>query len=115
MGRQGADINAKNNDGWTPLIISARYGQPALAEILITQGAHINAKTKFGYTALMISVEYGQPELAKVLIEKNAALTAQSTFNDFSFGYTVLDLAKKFQPQLVPLLKAHGAKSGLNN
>ena len=42
---QGADANAKNNDGLTPLHLAAANNASATAEILINQGANANDQT----------------------------------------------------------------------
>ena len=45
----GANVNAKDADGWTALHQSALYGRKEVVELLITKGANINAKEKDGY------------------------------------------------------------------
>ncbi|EAY01509.1 ankyrin repeat protein, putative [Trichomonas vaginalis G3] len=49
----GADINAKDKDGWTPLHLAAIKNSKETAEILISNGADINAKDKDGLTPLV--------------------------------------------------------------
>ena len=46
----GADVNAKNNDGKTPLHIIKK--SETIAQMLIDAGADVNAKNKKGYTPL---------------------------------------------------------------
>ena len=48
---EGADVNAKNVDGWTPLH-SAAAGRKEIAELLIANGADVNAKDDKGRTPL---------------------------------------------------------------
>ena len=42
----GADINAQDDSGRTPLIIAAELGSVSVAKILIENGADVNVKTK---------------------------------------------------------------------
>ena len=48
----GVDVNAKDDNGWTPLYWSADKGHKEIAELLITAGADVNAKGKSGRTPL---------------------------------------------------------------
>ena len=43
---QGADVNAKGNNDWTPLHWAAWNGHLTVADILIQKGAAINAADK---------------------------------------------------------------------
>jgi len=40
----GANVNAKDEVGWTLLHTAAFYGHKEIAELLITKGADVNAK-----------------------------------------------------------------------
>ncbi len=42
--------------GWTPLMMAARAGNVALAEVLVQRGADISATDEFGHTAWMIAL-----------------------------------------------------------
>jgi ankyrin repeat protein len=50
----GADVNAKDSEGWTPLHWAANYGHVDIARYLIAQGAEVNAKDGQGRTPLHI-------------------------------------------------------------
>ena len=39
----GADVNAKDEDGWTPLHFAAQYSHKEIVELLIANGADVNA------------------------------------------------------------------------
>ena len=53
----GADINIKNNDDDTPLLIALANGHVEIAEYLISQGADISIKDSDGLDALWFANE----------------------------------------------------------
>ena len=76
----GADINARDCDGRTPLyeLARARAGEThsdsdiTLVKILISHGADINAKTKNGRTPLYTAAELGRNWMVRLLIQNGA-------------------------------------------
>ena len=66
----GADVNAKNNDGRTALMLTSNL---EIAKLLIDNGADVNAKDdEFGQTALTRAVKWDRLEIAKLLIDNGA-------------------------------------------
>lgn len=63
----GADVNARNDRGSTPLLEAARYGHNDIARTLIAAGANVNAKDNDGKTALMLAVQGNHEEVVRVL------------------------------------------------
>src|SRR2546423_14266917 len=49
---EGADVNQVNDDGGTPLIYAAQYGDLALIKTLVERGAKVNWTDKTGNSAL---------------------------------------------------------------
>lgn len=74
---KGADINAKDNDGWTPLHHAVGAGNVEVVQLLIEKGADVNAKGKEGGTALMSAAKHGNVEIIKLLLEKGADMEAK--------------------------------------
>ncbi len=67
----GADLNAKNNQGWTPLMWAAECGGANIVRILLNHGADALVKDRDGDTALMIAVYHGNEEIVKLLLNKD--------------------------------------------
>jgi len=63
----GADVNAKNDYGGTPLHQAAWGGHTEVAELLIAKGADVNAKNKPGRTPLDTAINYNQSEITALL------------------------------------------------
>ena len=80
---RGADVNAKNEDGNTALLLACGYGihrdeaRTEMVELLIEKGADIEAKDRNGRTPLMIACQQGYTNVAKLLIEKGADIEAR--------------------------------------
>jgi excisionase family DNA binding protein len=71
---RGADVNARTEDGWTPLMLATIKGYAEVARALLKQGADVNARNKKGWTALMFAVSMGDLETMRVLLEGNAEI-----------------------------------------
>ena len=63
----GADVNAKQRHGWTPLHGAADSGDRELVELLLQRGADPAATHDGGKTALDIARENGHAEVVEVL------------------------------------------------
>jgi len=55
----GVDINEKDNEGHTPLLVAAAKGYKNVVELLLQNGAERDAQDSDGNTALMIAAEHG--------------------------------------------------------
>jgi ankyrin repeat protein len=63
----GTDVNAKDNDGWTPLHKAAWGGHKEIAELLIAKGADVNANDIIGRTPLDWVNPLNPPQTADLL------------------------------------------------
>ncbi len=74
----GADVNAKGKNGYTPLFGAALEGHKEVAELLIAKGADVNAKTDWGYTPLHNAAARGHKEVVELLIANGANVNAKT-------------------------------------
>lgn len=68
----GADVNATNERGSTPLLEAARYGHEDVCRALIAAGANVKAKDNDGKTALMLAVQGGHEDVVRILKQAGA-------------------------------------------
>jgi len=74
---QGADVNAENNQGDTPLLLAARSGKIETAKLLIEKGANLEAKNNVGDTALIAACTVGNSNIAQLLVAKGSDIDAR--------------------------------------
>ena len=71
-----ADINAKDNDGMTALILAAWYGNKDIVEILLKNNAEINARGKDDSTALHVAALWRHKDIVEILLQHGADINA---------------------------------------
>jgi ankyrin repeat protein len=86
--KNGADVNAKDNDGSAALIKASLDGHTEVVAMLLNYGADVNAKTDGDYTALMKAVLYGHTEIVRILLDKGSDVNTKTIY-----GSTILGLA----------------------
>jgi len=102
---QGADVNAVDARGWTPLACATHNaeldrGFPDIVQALIDAGADVEAKIGYGIRPLMLAAGYGETAVVKVLLDAGADVLAR---NDG--GLTALMMVKeKFYVDVINLL-----------
>lgn len=102
---QGTPVDARDKEGWTPLIWAQAGDRPDAIALLLERGADINAKDRMGCTALHQAAIAGRVEAMNVLLERGADVEAVNRT-----GYTALmDASHYGRTVAVELLLAHGA------
>lgn len=62
----GAEIDAADANGWTPLMHACKSGNAKLATLLMSNGAAIEGRQKSGMTPLMAACHWGHAALASM-------------------------------------------------
>jgi ankyrin repeat protein len=115
-----ADVNAKDNNGMTPLhyavflapYMSNNSGNKAVAELLLTHNADVNATNNFGATPLYFAAVAGDKDMVELLLANKADVNAKE-----NRGWTPLHMAagngynpesEKRYKDVADLLRQHG-------
>jgi ankyrin repeat protein len=69
---RGADVNAQNQLGWTPLHRASFFGALEVVRLLLEHGADIEPKENDGKTALQVAAEEGHDDVVELLREHGA-------------------------------------------
>ena len=70
--RAGADLHAKDSQGWTPLFHAAAKGHTNAVRHLLQAGANVNHGQATGFTALFSAVLGGHLDTIRVLLDAGA-------------------------------------------
>ncbi len=107
---KGVDVNAKDFQGETALMVAALKGHLDIAKLLVENGADIHARPDFnnnqGQTALMMASKNGYIDIVKMLVEKGSDVNSIVKHT----GYSALIMAsEKGKKDVVSLLIEKGA------
>jgi ankyrin repeat protein len=106
---KGADVNARNNKGETPLFLPLLRNQEGIVQLLIAKGADVNARNNEGETPLLMALRFTSgmggmvgEGVVQLLIVRGADVNAKG-----GLGLTPLHLAGS--QEVAELLIAKGA------
>jgi ankyrin repeat protein len=66
---RGADVNARDHDGWTPLHSAAISRSVQAVRLLLEHGADVNACDRWDQTPTEIAMQFGGQEVVELLSE----------------------------------------------
>ena len=104
----GAEVNAADPYGHTPLMNAAGSGALDIATLLVSSGARVDAATEDGHTALMIAAGKGHREIAALLLDAGADPNAR-TRRKMNNTYPLDGAVQSGDPQLLKMLLDAGS------
>jgi hypothetical protein len=96
----GLDVNAKDQNAWTPLLEAAFGGHTETIRVLLDRGADVNATDRTGWTPLMEAASKGRTEVVKTLLAYGADVNART-----KKSWTALHVTPKGNTEIIRLLK----------
>ncbi|KAI7878498.1 hypothetical protein K492DRAFT_132656 [Lichtheimia hyalospora FSU 10163] len=93
------DIDARDQDGTTPLIYAACFGKTTIAQALLNAGAKTDVQDSYGWSALMWATNNNQEGIVKLLLENGASSNTRS-----AKGRTVFDFLNTDNQKIVEIL-----------
>ena len=107
---KGAKVNAKDNDGRTPLHRAAYNDHKDVAALLIANGAQVNAKGEYGCTPLHCAAYYGHEAIVTLLIANGAQVNARSKAGTTPLGVAKNSSRWRNTEAVRALLRKHGGR-----
>jgi ankyrin repeat protein len=102
---EGADVNSKDDSGWTSLSRPSVSGNKTVVKLLLDKGADINSKDDSGSTPLSKAAARGREAIVKLLLDKGADVNPKTN----SGGTPLLQAIGFRHEALVKLLLDKGA------
>eukprot|EP00919_Chromeraceae_sp_WS-2016_P003590 GHVR01008694.1.p1 GENE.GHVR01008694.1~~GHVR01008694.1.p1 ORF type:complete len:123 (+),score=13.34 GHVR01008694.1:185-553(+) len=84
----GANVNAKDNKGITPLIVASIEGHLDVIKLLIDKGADVNDRDNIGTTPLICASNKGHLAVVQLLIDKGAEVKDRHNVSVTTFVFT---------------------------
>jgi ankyrin repeat protein len=109
----GAPVDARDDDGRTPLFSAVLGGAVGLVGLLLEEGADPNARDNEGWTPLHFAAQEYLPEMARLLIAKGADPNARDNEGSTVLWRAVFSAAGR--PEVAQLLLDKGAKADVDN
>src|SRR5690349_11662828 len=76
MATAAANIDATDNNGWTPLMVAAYHGHAEICHKLLELSANVDTKEQlFGWTPLLAAVWNNHKDVVNQLIRNNASIS----------------------------------------
>ena len=103
----GAEVNAADNSGRTPIIEAAWAGHLDVVKCLVEKGAAVDTADNAGYTALMRACEEGDLHEVTYLLGKGASVGARGKVRQTT---PLMLAAEQGHLKVIDALLSHGAK-----
>ncbi|KAK9693062.1 hypothetical protein K7432_014080 [Basidiobolus ranarum] len=78
--KQGADVNAKEHNGWTALHYSVKNGHRKICKYLISAKAQVDIKNYEGHAPLFVAIAWRNLDIVRLLLRAGADVNTRSDY-----------------------------------
>jgi ankyrin repeat protein len=110
---RGANPDARDDEGRTPLFSAVLGGSLALLGLLLEEGADVGARDEHDWTALHVAAEEVVPEMASLLCARGADVNARDDEGNTPLARAVF--SARGNDAVMRILLKHGAKDDVPN
>ena len=113
--KSGIDVNTADCDGWTALMLVARYGREhgaGMIRLLLDAGADVDKQEVYGWTALLFAAAFGGEHgagMIKILLDAGADADKQDSYGRTALVFAI-DEGGEHGVGMVRFLVASGAR-----
>ncbi len=112
-----ADINAKDNDGWTALMFASRFSaSPKMVKLLIKNGADVKQKNNYGVTSLQLAAGFSNSSAIVAELLDSYEATDSEVLSAFIYAVSSsasIQILEAFYKKGIPLNAAYDGKTAL--
>lgn len=97
--KNGADVNATDEDGMTPLMEAARHKRTEVARVLIAAGADLNIRSKiYGTPAIVLATDHDDEATAELLRSAGAVddVVRRATGQEIAADHPAVEVAREY-------------------
>lgn len=108
--QKGADVNAQDRIGDTPLmkVLKQERINKSVISILLDYGADVHARDAEGYTPLMLAVKnHKSPEIVEKLVSSGSNISSRNINGDTAI---ILAVKEAYDPRIITILAKAGAE-----
>lgn len=106
---RGANVNYKDAQGNTSLMVAGWEGHTELVALLLDHNAEVNGKNRFGFTSLVLALHYERQAITKLLLEAKADVNESYETKCSLFKNPLVVAAHHRNAEMTKLLLEHGA------
>ena len=88
---KGANVNDKNNYGYSSIIEASTHGHVSVVELLLSKGANISDKNNDGFSSIIYASLHGHVSVVELLLSKGADINDVTNYGSTAMSVSSSD------------------------